>query len=79
MPPPSALSKMALWLRYWLLSGNYRSIKADLYNIEETKEGPCTSKSLAFSLQSNLGYEYETNMFSSLPIHSISLNYDLDL
>ena len=32
-----------------------------------------------FSLQSNLGYEYETNMFSSLPIHSISLNYDFDL
>ena len=30
-------------------------------------------------LQSNLGYEYETNMFSSLPIHSIILNYDLDL
>ena len=81
MPPPSALSKMALWLRYWLLSDNYRSIKADLYNIEETKEGPCRSKRLAFSSQSNLhvGYEYETNMFSSLPIHSISLNYDPDL
>ena len=56
MPPPSALSKMALWLRYWLLSGNYRSIKADLYNTEETKEGPCRSKRLAFSLQSNLGH-----------------------
>ena len=78
MPPPSALSKMALWLWYWLLSDNYRSIKADLYNIEETNEGPCRSKRLAFSLQSNLGYEYETNMFSSLLIHSISLNYDLD-
>ena len=50
MPPPSALSKMALWLRYWLLSDNYRSIKADLYNIE-TNEGPCSSKRLAFSLQ----------------------------
>ena len=37
------------------------------------------SKGLAFSLQSNLGYEYEINMFPSLPIHSISLNYDLDL
>ena len=36
MPPPSALSKMALWLRYWILADNYRSIKADLYNIEET-------------------------------------------
>ena len=79
MPPPSVLSKMAPWLRYWLLSDNYRSIKADLYNIEETNEGPCRSKRLAFSLQSNLGYEYETNMFSSLSIHSISLNYDLDL
>ena len=39
MPPPSALSKMALWLRYWLLSDNYRSIKADLYDIEETNAG----------------------------------------
>ena len=28
MPLPSALSKMELWLRYWLLSDNYRSIKA---------------------------------------------------
>ena len=61
------------------LSDNYRSIKADLYNIEETNEGPCRSKRLAFSLQSNLGYEYETNMSSSLPIQSISLHYDLDL
>ena len=61
------------------LSDNCRSIKADLYNIEETNEGPCRSKRLAFSLQSNLGYEYETNMFSSLSIQSISLNYDLDL
>ena len=78
-PLPSALSKMAPWFRYWLLSDNYRSIKADLYNIEETNEGPCRSERLAFSLQSNLGCEYETNMFSSFPIHSISLNYDLDL
>ena len=61
------------------LSDNYRSIKADLYNREETNERPCRSKRLAFSLQSNLGYEYETDMFSSMPIHSISLNYDLDL
>ena len=61
------------------LSDNYRSIQADLYNIEETNGGQCRSKRLAFSLQSNLGYEYETNMFSSLPIHSISLNYDLVL
>ena len=36
MPPPIALSKMARWLRYWLLSDKYRSIKTDLYNIEET-------------------------------------------
>ena len=79
MPPPNALSMMALWLGYWLLSDNYRSIKADLYNIEETNKGPRRSKRLAFSLQSNQGYEYETNRFSSLPIHSISLNYDLDL
>ena len=50
MPPPSALSKIALWLRYWLLSDNYWSIKADLYNIEENNEGPCISKRLAFSL-----------------------------
>ena len=79
MPPPSALSKMALWLRYWLSSDNYISIKADLYNIEETNEGPCRSIALAFSFQSNLSYEYETNMFSSLPIHNIILNFDLDL
>ena len=58
MPPPSALSKMAPWLRYWLLSDNYSSTKADLYNIEETNEGPCRSKRLAFSLHSNLGYEF---------------------
>ena len=79
MPQPSASSKMAPWLRYWLLSDNYMSIKADLFNIEEANEGPRKSKRLAFSLQSNLGYEYETNMFSSLPIRSISLDYDLDL
>ena len=71
MPPPSVR-----WHRD-LGSGfcqNYRSIKADLYNIEETNEGPCRSTRLAFSLQSNLCYEYETNMFSSLPIHTVSLN-----
>ena len=77
MPPLSTLSKMASWLRYWLLSENYRSIKTDLYNIEETNEGPCRSTRLAFSLQPNLGYE--TNMFSSMPIHSTSVNYDLNL
>ena len=79
MPPPSALSKIAPWFRYWLLSDNYRSIQADLHNIEETNEGPCRSKTLAFSLKSDLGYEYETSMFSLLTIYSISLNYDLDL
>ena len=79
MPPPSARSKDGTVIKVMALSDNYRSIKADLYNIKETNEGPCRSKRLAFSLQSNLGYEYETNMFSSLPIHSISLNCDLDL
>ena len=58
MPPPSALSKMAQWLKYWLLSDNYRSIKADSCNIEQTNEGPCRSTRLAFSLQSNLDYKY---------------------
>ena len=62
MPPPSALSKIAPWLRYWLLSEYYRSIKADLFNIEEKNERLCRSTRLAFSLQSNLG-EYETNVF----------------
>ena len=79
MPPPSTLSKTSSWLRYWLLSENYSSTKTDLYNIEETYEGPCRSTRLAFSLQSNLGHEYETNMFSSMPIHSTSVYYDLDL
>ena len=51
MPPPSALSKMAPCLKYWLLSDNYRSIKADLYNIEETNEEPCRATRLAFTLQ----------------------------
>ena len=46
MPPPSALSKMALWLRYWLLLDNYRSIKADLYNIEETMRDHVIKKDL---------------------------------
>ena len=66
-------------IKVLVLSDNYRSIKADLYNIKETNEGPCRSKRHAFSLQSNQGYEYETNMFLSLPIHKISLNYDFDL
>ena len=35
MSPPGALIKVLA------LSDNYRSIKADLYNIEETNEGPC--------------------------------------
>ena len=45
-------------------SDNYRSIKAGLYNVEETNGGPCTSKGAAFGLPLNLGYEYETNMFA---------------
>ena len=61
------------------LSDNLRFIKGDLYNTEETNEAPCRSKRLAFSLQSYQRYGYESNMFSSLPVHSISLNYDLDL
>ena len=61
------------------LSDIYRFIKKDLYNTEDTNEGPCRSKRLAFSLQSNLSYKYETNMFSPLPIYSISLKYDFDL
>ena len=52
-------------LKVLALSDNYRSIKADLYNIEERNQGPCRSKRLIFLLQSDLGYEYETNMFSS--------------
>ena len=46
MPPPSALSKMALWLRYWLLSDNCKSIQADLYNIEETMRDHVDQKDL---------------------------------
>ena len=49
-----------------------------MYNIEETNEDPCRSKRLTFILQSNLGYEYEINTFSSKPIHSINLNYNPD-
>ena len=63
MPPPSALSKMALWSRYWLLSDKYRSIKEDSYNIEETNEGPCRSTRLAFSLQSNPGMNIKQTCF----------------
>ena len=63
MPPPSALSRMAPWLRDWLLSDNYRSIKVDLHNIEETHEGPCRSKRLVFTCSLQSRYEYETNMF----------------
>ena len=37
MPLPSALSKMAR-IKVPVLSDNYRSIKADLYNIKETNE-----------------------------------------
>ena len=61
------------------LSDNYRTVKANLYNIEEINEGPCRSKRLAFSLPSNVECENEANMFLSLPFHSTSLNNDLDL
>ena len=33
-------------LKVLALSDNYRSIKADLYTIEDTNEGPCRSKDL---------------------------------
>ena len=42
------------------LSDNYKSIKVDLYNIEETNEGSCRSKRLAFRFPSNIEYENET-------------------
>ena len=35
-------------------------------------------KDLHLVCKSKLGYEIETNMFSLLPVHSISPNYDLD-
>ena len=57
----------------------YRSIKAELFDMEETNEDPFWSKRLTFTLQSNLKYKYETNKFSSWPINSISLNCNLDL
>ena len=44
MPPSGALIKVLT------LSDKYRSIKADLYNIKKTNEGPCKSKRFAFSL-----------------------------
>ena len=54
---------------------------ADLCNIEETNEGSCISTRLAFSLQLNLGYEYETNVFiiAYSQHKSLTFNYDLDL
>ena len=58
MPPPSALR-----IKVLALSDNYWFINADLYSVEETNERPCRSKRLAFSLQSNLRYEYETTCF----------------
>ena len=61
MPPPSVINNK-VWL-CWII----RSIKENLYtgNIDMTTEGLCRSKRLTFILQSNLGYEYETNTFSS--------------
>ena len=44
-PPPSALRKEdGPLIKMLALSDNYRSIKKDLYNIEETTEGPCVKK-----------------------------------
>ena len=45
------------------LSDNYKSIKADSFNIKETTEGPCRSTRLAFSLQLNLGMNIKQTCF----------------
>ena len=74
--PPSALCTL---IKVLAMLDNYRSIKADLFNMEETNEDPCWLKRLTFTLHSNLGYQYETNTFTSWPINSLSLNSDLDL
>ena len=63
MPPPSALSKMALWLRYWLLSDNYRSLKADLYNIEETIRDHVDQKDLHIVCSQTLGMNMKQTCF----------------
>ena len=57
---PCLVPEDGMVIKVLALSDNYRSIKADLYNIEEINEGPCRSKRLAFSLPSDLGYENET-------------------
>ena len=46
MPPSSALNKMASWLWYWHLSNTFRSIKADLNNIEEQMRDHVDKKDL---------------------------------
>ena len=66
MPPTSALSKM---IKILPLLDNYMSIKADVYTMEETNEVPCWSKRPTFTLQSNLGYEYETNKFVFIKVY----------
>ena len=53
--PAYCLEQDGTWIKILALLDNYRSIKADLYNIEETTEGPCGSNRLTFILQSNLG------------------------
>ena len=50
-------------IKVLVLSDNYRSIKANLYNIEVTTEGQCRSKRVTFILKAKLGYEYETTRF----------------
>ena len=62
--PPPPVPRVRWHLKVLALLDNYGSIKADLYNIEETNEDPCRSKRLTFILQSNLGYEYETNIIA---------------
>ena len=57
------------------LSDNYRSIKADLCNIEETMRDHVDQKDSHLVCSQT----YDMNMkqtFSSLPIHSLSLNYE---
>ena len=64
MSQPSALSNGGGTLIKVLdFSDNFRSIKADLYNLKETTEGPCGSKRLTFIMQSHIGYKYETKRF----------------
>ena len=74
MPPPSALSKMALSLRYWLCQKTIDPYRQTCI-IRKRQMRDHVDQRLAFSVPSD-----ETNMLSLLfTIHSKSLNYDLDL